>query len=135
MTILEGGCLCGEISFEIDAQLKRFYFCHCEQCRKLTGSAFASNIQAQPNEITWIRGADSMTRFDYPGKDSYTRVFCAKCGSSLPFINERGNTLYIPAGSLDSDPGILPDTNIFWDDRATWTEQGMQAPTCSGFPD
>jgi len=135
MTTLKGGCLCGEIKYEIDAQLNRFYFCHCEQCRKLTGSAFASNIQAQPTEITWIRGMDNVTRFDYPGKGSYTRVFCTKCGSSLPFINERGNTLYIPAGSLDSDPGILPDTNIFWDDRASWIEEGMNAPTCPGFPD
>jgi hypothetical protein len=132
---LSGSCLCGAVRYEVETKLKRFYFCHCAECRKLTGSAFAANILARPAEVDWIGGKDEVKRFDFPGDKSYTKVFCAQCGSSLPFLNEKGDTLYIPAGSLDSDPGIGPDVNIFWDDRAQWFEEGVVAPTCSGFPD
>jgi hypothetical protein len=39
-----GSCLCGEIRFEIEGEFERFYLCHCEYCRKDTGSAHAANL-------------------------------------------------------------------------------------------
>ena len=132
---VKGSCLCGAVAYEVEARLKRFYFCHCAQCRKLTGSAFAANIQAEPAAVTWLRGADEIRRYDYEGEGSYSRVFCKKCASPLPFLNEGGNTLYIPAGSVDGDLGLLPDLNIFWADRADWYEQGAGSPNCERFPD
>ena len=51
-----------------------------------------------------------MKRFDYPGDRLFTKVFCSECGSGLPFLNKTGKKLFIPAGSLDSEPGILLDT-------------------------
>jgi len=134
-TELTGSCLCGKVKYAITAELQRFYFCHCEQCRKITGSSFASNILAKPAEIRWLAGKENITRFDYPGERSFTKVFCKECGSGLPFLNESGTTLYIPAGSLDCDPQIRPERNIFWGDRSCWYEAGIDAPKCEGFPE
>jgi len=39
-----GSCLCGEVRFEIEGEFERFYLCHCEFCRKDTGSAHAANL-------------------------------------------------------------------------------------------
>ena len=39
-----GSCLCGEIRFEIEGEFELFYLCHCEYCRKDTGSAHAANL-------------------------------------------------------------------------------------------
>jgi hypothetical protein len=113
--------------------VSEFYFCHCEQCRKVTGSAFASNIQAKPTEIEWLFGADYVKRFDYPGDRLFTKVFCSECGSGLPFLNKSGKKLFIPAGSLDSEAGILPGHNIFWGDRSSWYEAGISASRSEGF--
>lgn len=134
-TTIRGSCLCGTVEYELNTRLKRFYFCHCAQCRKLTGSAFAANIQAEPAEVTWLSGTESIRRYDFKGEGSYSRVFCTICASPLPFLNERRDTLYIPAGTVDGNPGLKPDYNIFWDDRADWFESGASSPTCSGFPD
>ena len=131
---LKGSCLCGRVKYSLATELETFYFCHCEQCRKLTGSAFASNILASPAEIHWLSGHEQIQRFDYPGDRSFTKVFCKVCGSGLPFLNESGTHLIIPAGSLDGDPPIRPDKNIFWADRSPWYEAGMDAPRCDGFP-
>jgi hypothetical protein len=35
----QGSCLCGEVRFEIEGEFERFFLCHCEYCRKDTGSA------------------------------------------------------------------------------------------------
>ena len=133
-TDLKGSCLCGRVKYALSAPLQSFYFCHCEQCRKITGSAFAANILAEPTEVRWLAGIDYVKRFDYPGPRSFTKVFCAECGSGLPFLNESGTTLIIPAGSLDCDPQIRPGNNIFWGDKSVWYEAGIDAPKCDGFP-
>lgn len=130
-----GGCLCGCTGFTVHSRPRRFYFCHCQQCRKLNGSAFAANVILEPAEITWLSGEHLVKRFDYPGERQFSRVFCTECGSALPFINEAGDSLLIPAGSLDHDPGLLPDTNIFWEDRAAWYEAGVSSSHCAGFPE
>jgi len=131
--LLTGSCLCKRVKYSVAAELQQFYFCHCEQCRKVTGSAFASNIQAAPAEVTWLSGAEYVKRFDYPGDRLFTKVFCSECGSGLPFLNKSGNKLFIPAGSLDSKPGINPGHNIFWGDRSSRYEAGLSAPRSHGF--
>jgi hypothetical protein len=131
--LLTGSCLCKRVKYSVVAELQQFYLCHCEQCRKVTGSAFASNIQSAPAEVKWLAGAEYVKRFDYPGDRLFTKVFCSECGSGLPFLNKTGKKLFIPAGSLDSEPGILPGHNIFWGDRSSWYEAGVSAPRSEGF--
>ena len=132
-TQLSGCCLCGKVKYSVATDIKDFYFCHCEQCRKITGSAFAANILTSPATVNWTFGSELVKRFDYPGERIFTKVFCSNCGSDLPFLNKNGDALVIPAGSLDDYPDIKPNHNIFWTDKATWYEAGLSAPKCSGF--
>jgi len=132
---LRGSCLCDAVAYEIQARLKAFYFCHCSQCRKLSGSAHAANILADPAAINWLRGEQSLKRYDAADGRSFTHVFCRHCGSGLPFHNVSGTTLLIPAGTLDTEPGISVDKNIFWDESPGWYESGLTADRCRAFPD
>jgi len=133
LTLFSGSCLCGEIKYSIESEAQDFYICHCQQCRKLTGSAFASNIQLKLTDVNWLCGENLIKRFDYPGERNFTKVFCSKCGSALPYINEKGTALVIPAGSLDQELEITPQTNIFWKDKAEWLEAGINAEKRDGF--
>jgi hypothetical protein len=129
---ITGGCLCGAVTYTVENNFKRFYFCHCEQCRKITGSAHAANLFTHPDAIHWSAGDKYKKQFSYPGRD-FTVVFCTECGSGLPFVSKSGEFLIVPAGSLDAEPNIHPNDNIFWGERAQWYEHGIQANTCSGF--
>ncbi|MBL4772676.1 MAG: GFA family protein [Alcanivoracaceae bacterium] len=131
---LTGSCLCNQVKYSIKAEIEDFYFCHCQQCRKITGSAFAANIVSKPSTINWITGVKLVKHFDHP-KRQFTKVFCIHCGSGLPYININKTALVIPAGSLDVEPQIIPSRNIFWDDKAQWYEKGTTAAICSSFPD
>jgi hypothetical protein len=129
---ITGGCLCGKITFEVENNFSKFYFCHCLQCRKITGSAHAANLFTRPNAITWTKGEASIKQFNYPERD-FTVVFCPECGSGLPFVTKNAKALLVPAGSLDGEPNITPNNNIFWAERASWYDQGLLADTCAEF--
>lgn len=131
---ISGGCLCGEVTFTVENSFKRFLFCHCQQCRKITGSAHASNLFTKPEAFEWTSGETSKKQFNFPGRD-FTAVFCTECGSSLPFVTKNGKTLIVPAGSLDEEPKITPNVNIFWAERASWYDLGIAAQHCTGFPE
>lgn len=131
---LTGGCYCGAVRFEVKGSPKASYFCHCQQCRKLTGSAHASNMQISPEAVSFTSGISSITQFQCPTGRAFSNAFCKQCGSGVPFKGKSGDWMFVPIGSLDEAPEDLIDYNIFWDDRANWYETGLSAPCCSDFP-
>lgn len=130
---LTGGCLCGETTFSVIDDFQMFFFCHCEQCRKLTGSAHAANLFTRPENIKWHSRKESITRFEYPDRD-FVKVFCNQCGSSLPFITKNGRFLIVPAGSLNQESEKLPDAQIFCEEQTNWHKAGISASQTDGFP-
>jgi hypothetical protein len=131
---LTGECLCGIIKFSVTDSFKAFYQCHCKQCQQITGSAFASNIFTDPDNIEWLSGQDSITNYEHPLRE-FSKSFCNACGSALPFINKTETSLIVPAGSLNELPDIQPQANIFTSEEACWFRQGLQAANFSGFPE
>lgn len=37
----QGSCLCGAVSYQSDAEPRYSFNCHCRDCQKATGSAYA----------------------------------------------------------------------------------------------
>ncbi|WP_354625813.1 GFA family protein [Psychromonas sp. MME2] len=123
---LTGGCCCGAVSFAVEDNFSHFYFCHCEQCRKLTGSAHASNLFTEPDNIRWIAGQDKIKRFIHPTR-SFSKNFCLVCGSALPFLSQSGRYLLVPAGSLNTEPTKRVDAQIFCSEQTQWHKSGIKA--------
>ncbi len=117
-----GSCLCGEITYQYVGPTKVFQYCHCTRCQKFTGSAHASNIIIDPEQFKWLKGEDSVGRFELPDAKYFATSFCKKCGSSLPWLTKNGKALIVPAGTLDDDPEVKPLHNIYFSDRAPWYE-------------
>ena len=46
---------------EIEGDFEQFFLCHCEQCRKDTGSAHAANLFANNARIKWLSGQNNIT--------------------------------------------------------------------------
>ena len=131
---LHGGCYCGKVRYEVNGTPNNSYFCHCRQCRKLTGSAHATNMQIAPESVNYLTGKEFVSQFSCESGRAFSNAFCQVCGSGLPFLGKSGEWMYVPVGSLDEAPENLIDYNIFWDDKANWYEAGREAPKCPGFP-
>jgi len=124
----KGSCLCGKIQFVVRGPYSVFHLCHCSRCRKDSGSAHASKIFTAPENIEWLDGMEFIKRYDLPTAERFAKNFCTECGSPVPYLSRDGKFLIVPAGSLDSDPGITPRDHIFWKDRAPWYDEGLSAP-------
>ena len=42
----QGSCLCGRIRFEVAGELAGIQLCHCSQCRRANGAAFAALLES-----------------------------------------------------------------------------------------
>ena len=114
-----GSCLCGAVRFEVTGSFDGFYLCHCQRCRKDTGSAHAANLFSSTARLQWQSGDVHVHRFDVPST-RHTKCFCVTCGSALPYHTSNGQLLVVPAGSLDSEVSVRPNAHIFVGSRAAW---------------
>ena len=128
-----GSCLCGEVRFEVDGVFDHFYLCHCEYCRKDTGSAHGANLFSSTAKLKWISGEDKVRSFNLPST-RHTKSFCSICGSALPRTPTDGGLLVVPAGSLDSKVTIRPDAHIFVASKAGWDEGLEEIPRLDRLP-
>ena len=128
-----GSCLCGEVRFEIAGEFEHFYLCHCEYCRKDTGSAHAANLFSSAAALKWVSGEDYVRQFNLPAT-RHNKCFCGTCGSALPMIQMNGQLLVVPAGSLDSELPMRPDAHLFMSSKACWDDALEKVPTFDRFP-
>jgi len=115
-----GSCLCKKVSYEISGNLGIFQYCHCSRCRKFTGSAHAANLLVSPEQFRWLAGEEYVGRFEPDDTKYFATSFCKNCGSSLPWLGKTKKAVVVPAGTLDTDPGIRPIQNIYWGSKAEW---------------
>ena len=116
---VRGSCLCGGILFEIDSA-RSLTFCHCVNCRKLSGAAFAAYVHADADKFRFVSGVELIQRFESaPGS---FRNFCRVCSSTVPGKAAYLTTISIPAGLFDEDPGVRPKLHVFVGSKAPWWE-------------
>jgi hypothetical protein len=111
--ITRGGCLCGQVQFEIHGELRDVVNCHCSKCRKFHGNygAYTSvkveNLKiSEQKSLKWYRSPVDETPNVYRG-------FCSECGSSLFWHPKDQPSISIAAGSLDS-PTNLKTIGHIW---------------------
>lgn len=114
-----GGCLCGAVRFEIDGGIRNIVYCHCSQCRKAQGSAFAANGIVDSGKFRIVRGEDKLTAYEStPGQLKY---FCKICGS--PIMSKRPTVpgqVRIRLGTIESPISERPQAHIFTTSKANW---------------
>ncbi len=113
---IKGGCLCGAVRFEATGARATVNFCHCSQCRRVSGHHWAAtraNLAdfrlTQDEGLTWFRSSDWAKR-----------GFCRHCGASLFYqLNDAGH-IGIAAGSLDTPTGLTGGKHIFVADKGDY---------------
>jgi hypothetical protein len=124
--VITGSCLCGEVAYEAGAPF-RMHNCHCSRCRRGRSAAHATNAFVKTDEFRWTRGQSDVIDYKVPDARFFGVAFCARCGSDVPRASARG-FFVIPAGSLDTDPGIRPQAHIYVGSKAPWYEITDEIP-------
>jgi hypothetical protein len=114
-----GGCLCGSVRYAIDRSgLLGQGHCHCTDCQRATGSAFATfcfvpnaGFRADSGEPKGfaVRGSSG---------GAVTRFFCSDCGAQLySEVEMMPGLRFVKSGSLDDASWMRPQA-VFWCDSA-----------------
>ncbi len=109
--------MCGAVSFASDAVPDHFGACHCEMCRRWTGSALLG-LTVPKASVTWT-GEENIETIQSSGWAE--RAWCGKCGSALYYrvtLDGPMSANYeIPLGLLDDTSGLAFNSEIYIDHK------------------
>ena len=118
---LAGGCFCGRLRHQVTGAPQAVNCCHCRDCQRLTGSAFAINAVYPSAQVALLgRGWDeSCIAADADGARSWR---CPEC-SVLLFAEHAafGEALrFVRVGTLDTGERLTPDAHYFVRSKHPW---------------
>lgn len=114
-----GSCLCGEVTFSIAGKINDIVCCHCSKCRKVQGSAFATNGNVDAKDFTFLSGEDNLSH--YPSSETQIKSFCKTCGS--PILSKDTldpENVRVRLGTIETDIAERPQAHIFVASKANW---------------
>jgi hypothetical protein len=109
--MFEGGCECGAVRYRMTAEPMFVNCCHCRQCQKLSGSAFAINAMIERARVQIAEGAEHLA----DGR-------CSRCRTMLWGTHHTfgDNVLFVRAGTLDQSERLTPDAHFFVRSKHSW---------------
>ena len=131
--MLKGSCLCRGIQYEIDATIEKVLQCHCKNCRKANGSAFATNTFIPSAAFTYLKGQELTKEFE--SSPGVFRVFCSQCAS--PLYSRRPSepeAFRLRIGTLDTPIDVKSAMHIFVDSKAEWEDITGDIPQYGTWP-
>lgn len=124
VSTVTGSCLCGSVQYTCTGNDRGAVLCHCRNCQKITGSAFAYNYRILKAKLTFTKGEEKIKEYaDSATKTGNTllRHFCAECGCPIYLQNTAFEGLVIlHTGSMDGIPQGTPSVELFEENRREW---------------
>ena len=126
----EGGCACGAVSCTLQTRPIFVHACHCLNCQRLTGGAFAFNAIIEKDRVALLAGEPAACQLKGgSGQPQYVYV-CVPCGT--PLCNEYpivpGNTWFWRVGTFDNPALLEPDVHIYTRTNQPWVVITSGAP-------
>lgn len=119
-------CLCNGIQLSINSGLAPIMVCHCTQCQKAQGAAFAAITQVQKRDLNIVQGENLLQAyFASPNKK---RVFCKTCGS--PIWSERldkPDVVRLRVGLINEEISTQVISHAYVASKACWHTIGDHA--------
>ncbi|KAI4719945.1 hypothetical protein E4T48_03804 [Aureobasidium sp. EXF-10727] len=124
----KGSCYCGAITFSYTGEPLNKAICHCTDCRKISGSAYSTNIVIPSASFSLLSGQPKKYSAKADSGRTVTTVFCGECGSSLwreGDMSTAEGILVVRVGVLDGE-GVVdearPKAELYVCGRAQWVE-------------
>jgi hypothetical protein len=120
----QASCRCGRLRVAASGEPARVSVCHCLNCKKRSGSAFAAQVRF-PAEAVNVMGTSRT--FDKAGDSGNVATFhfCPACGSDVFYLidGKFEGLVAIPLGAFD-DPFVFraPDYSVYEGRKHCWIE-------------
>ena len=121
MTTREGGCLCGELRYEVTGEPLAVTVCHCPDCQGQSGSAFGMSMIVPEAQFRWLEGTPRTWSTHAASGATKDCFFCPACGTRI--LNALGSlpgNLNIKPGTLDDRSWLDPTMQVWTDTKQPW---------------
>jgi hypothetical protein len=123
--VIQGGCLCGSVRYEIAGQPHNITHCHCADCRRSSGAPFVTWATFRRGDFRLLSGLPRGLR--WAGR---WRSFCPYCGTPLTFLTgPDADEIDVTVCSLDDPTSVTPDDHTWIEDRLPWIRLADKLPT------
>jgi hypothetical protein len=120
MTQWTGGCACGAIRYACEGEPTRMLNCHCRDCQRASGSAYAAIAMFRSSAVA-VTGAPRWFKLTGGSGHAIERGFCAACGSPVALkLAVVPDYFAIQAGSLDEPARFAPDIDLYTSSAHAW---------------
>jgi class 3 adenylate cyclase len=116
---ITGGCLCGEVRYQISEPAIKTLYCHCRMCQRFSGAQMYAGTSFPSGAIRFTQGEPKYYRSSPLGE----RGFCANCGSSLTFrpsLPQWSDWMEICTASLDNPEDFPPTYHLGVESQMPW---------------
>jgi hypothetical protein len=119
VTPLAGSCLCGGVRFEVTEPFERTTYCHCTNCKKISGGAGTVSGRVASTAIRILSGEQLLRSFQ--PREGSAKTFCSVCGSNL-FGGGWPDSEHasVRLSAIDSYFDRKPESHIFVRSVAPW---------------
>lgn len=129
-----GRCLCGAVSYSCSAEPMMAGHCHCEDCRRSSGSGHSSHLAVPDMAVTLTGEVKGYARAADSG-NMVTRYFCPNCGSALYSTNSAmPGMMFLRASTLDDLEVFKPQMHVYASRAASWDARQEDLPAFDVMP-
>jgi hypothetical protein len=119
---IDGGCHCGFIKYEGDADPEKTAICHCTDCQTLSGSAFRTVVPCE--DLRFVSGQPTIYLKTGDSGNQRQQAFCPKCGSPIfsaaPGSGSKVHMIRI--GTLRQRNQFVPKVQLWARSKQRWTD-------------
>ena len=115
-----GGCMCGAVRYECGTDPIAMGNCHCRDCQRATGSAFAAAVLVP---VSAVKITGEVKYYEVIGDSGgiVRRGFCPNCGARLVGQSAASSGgISIMAGTLDDSSWFTPQADIYTASAQPW---------------
>jgi hypothetical protein len=124
-----GRCLCGAIQYEYAGEPTSVVHCHCESCRRQTGSPMTTFVLVPKAALRFTSGQPK----EFASSPGVWRSFCAACGSPIYYRSDRRpEVLDLFAGTLSDPSTLAPQGHVHAAEQLPWFEILDELPRYAG---
>ncbi len=120
MTSRTATCQCGQLAVACTGEPVRVSACHCLDCQRRSGSAFAAQARFPADSVIITGEAQFWTRFGDEGGEGHM-YFCPTCGSNVFYRLPAEPDLVAVAIGAFADPTFRPpDYSVYENRKHSW---------------
>ena len=97
-----GGCLCGQVRYEVNGEPEVTAVCHCRYCQLRSGSGFGILVYFKEKKFKITKGKSNFYKFKSESGNNWKNQFCKNCATTLTSrLEVREGQVGIAGGTFD----------------------------------